>query len=282
MSTPIEADGCDIRSADLYAEGVRWLCAFVLIGVAAAASAAHAQVGEEESPLQWDDGWRVREPWDWLAAGVLGAGALTIALTAESDEGFWVRENALDQAVHRRLHARTARGRRVASILSDVTQALVVTPALFADLGLAARADRELASRLGGVSALAFATSMFLMTGAKYGFRRERPEGRRCAEGDDEEDCGGGSRYRSFFSGHSAMAFTAASLSCTYHLRMPLYGARARDIAACSTAMGFAAVTALLRIVAEKHHFSDVVVGAIVGFLSGFLLPTSLYFGFRR
>jgi len=254
----------------------------VIAGVAATAPAAHAQVVEEEPRLQWDDEWRVLEPWDWVAAGVLSAGTLTIALAADSDEGFWVRENALDRAVHRGLHARTPRGRRVAAILSDVTRGLVLTPAVFVDLGLAARSDPELAIRLGGASVLAFATTTFLMTGAKYAFRRERPEGRRCGGEDAEGDCEGGSRYRSFFSGHTAMAFTAASLTCTYHNRMPLYGTRASDIAACSTAMGFAAVTALLRIVAEKHHFSDVVVGAIVGFLSGFLLPTSLYFGFRR
>jgi len=262
---------------------VRWVFALVIGSAAlAAASPAHAQVVIDEPRLQWDDEWRVLEPWDWVAAGVLSVGTLTIALAADSDEGFWVRENRLDRAVHRGLHARTERGRRIAGVLSDVTRSLVLAPSVFVDLGLAARESPELAIRLGGVSVLAFATTTFLMTGAKYAFRRERPMGRRCDEDDDEDDCEGGARYRSFFSGHAAMAFTAASLTCTYHGRMPLYGTRASDIAACATAMGFATATALLRIVSEKHHFSDVVVGAIVGFLSGFLLPTSLYFGFRR
>ncbi len=276
----MKPERCDIGVAALYAEAVRWVLIATLGGLALSAT-AEAQVVEEPR-LQWDDEWRVLEPWDWVAAGVLSVGTLTIALAAETDEGFWVRENALDQAVHRGLHGRTARGRRVASILSDVTRGLVLTPAIFVDLGLAARSDPELAIRLGGASVLAFATSTFLMTGAKYAFRRERPMGRRCDEGIEDDDCESGTRYRSFFSGHAAMAFTAASLTCTYHGRMPLYGTRASDIAACTTAMGFATATALLRIVAERHHFSDVIVGAIVGFLSGFLLPTSLYFGFRR
>lgn len=276
----MEPERCDIGPRDLYAEAVRSVL-IAIVGVTALSATARAQVVEEPR-LQWDDEWRVLEPWDWVAAGILSVGTLTIALAADSDEGFWVRENALDQAVHRGLHARTPRGRRVASILSDVTRGLVLTPAIFVDLGLAARSDPQLAIRLGGASVLAFAASTFLMTGAKYVFRRERPIGRRCEEESEDADCSSGTRYRSFFSGHAAMAFTAASLTCTYHNRMPLYGTRAADIAACTTAMGFATVTALLRIVAEKHHFSDVVVGAIVGFLSGFLLPTSVYFGFRR
>ena len=279
----MKPETCDIGARALYVETVRWVFA-LLIGWAAltAPKDAHAQVMEEGPRLQWDDEWRVLEPWDWVAAGVLSVGTLTIAIAAESDEGFWVRENGLDQAVHRGLHARTPRGRRVAGILSDVSRALVLTPAIFVDLGLAARSNPEMAIRLGGASVLAFATTTFLMTGAKYAFRRERPFGRRCGEDSEGDECEGGSRYRSFFSGHAAMAFTAASLTCTYHNRIPLYGTRASDIAACSTAMGFATLTALLRIVAEKHHFSDVIVGAVVGFLSGFLLPTSLYFGFRR
>ncbi len=276
-------EGCDIRGWALYAGTMRWVVALV-IGTAAlsAPATASAQVVIEEDRLQWDDEWRVLEPWDWVAAGVLSVGTLTIALAADSDEGWWVRGNRLDDAVHRGLHARTERGRHIAGILSDVTRSLVITPAVFVDLGLAARESPQVAVRLGGASLLSFATATFLMTGTKYLVRRERPLGRRCDEDVEDDDCESGSRYRSFFSGHAATAFTAASLTCTYHQRLPLYGTRAGDIAACVTAMTFATATSLLRIVAEKHHFSDVVVGAIVGFLSGFILPTSLYFGFRR
>lgn len=262
---------------------MRWVLAWVIgWAVLAAPEAANAQVVIEEPRLRWQDEWRVIEPWDWVAAGVLSVGTLTIALAADSDEGLWVRHNALDRAVHRGLHGRTERGRRVAGILSDVTRGLVLAPAIFVDLGLAARESPQLAVRLSGASVLAFATTTFLMTGAKYAFRRERPIGPRCGEEPEGPGCESSSRYRSFFSGHAAMAFTAASLTCTYHQRLPLYGTRRADIAACGTAMGFATATALLRIVAERHHFSDVIVGALVGFLSGFLLPTSLYFGFRR
>jgi len=278
----MKPEGCDIRARGLYVGGMRWVVALVIgMVVLGAPTATNAQVVIEEG-LDWDDEWRTVEPWDWVTAGVLSVGTLTIALTAETDEGRWVRGNALDDAVHRGLHARTERGRRVASILSDVTRSLVIAPAVFVDLGLAGRENPTVAVRLAGASILSFATSTFLMTGAKYLFRRERPLGRRCDEDVEDDDCESGSRYRSFFSGHAATAFTAASLTCTYHQRLPLYGSRAGDIAACATAMGFATMTSLLRVVAEKHHFSDVVVGALVGFLSGFLLPTSLYFGFRR
>ena len=182
----------------------------------------------------------------------------------------------------RAFSAPTPRGRRLAAIFSDITRGLVLAAPVLIDTSLAGRADPQLLVRMGGVSLLAFAATTLLMTGAKFTFRRERPNVRRCEPESEDGECLGGRRYRSFFSGHSALAFTAASLTCTYHTRMPLYGPRAADIAGCATALGLATATALLRIVAEKHHFSDIFVGALVGFLTGFILPSALYFGFSR
>jgi membrane-associated phospholipid phosphatase len=42
--------------------------------------------------------------------------------------------------------------------------------------------------------------------------------------------------------------------------------------------MSVATATALLRIVADKHYLSDVVVGAAVGTASGLLLPLVLHY----
>ena len=256
----------------------------VVVFIWAAALPAQGQDPLPDSTdLVWSDDWNTPEPWDWVSAGVLGASTLAIFLATDSSDGWWLRRNKVDEGVLRGMQGRTDRGWRIAGILSDVTRALVLAPPLFVDTGLAARADPELALRLAGSSVLALAVTTFLMTGAKYTFRRERPNARRC-EGSDEDDdyCNSPRRYRSFFSGHAALAFTAASLTCTYHTRLPLYGPRAADLTACGAALGLATLTGVLRIVAEKHHFSDVMVGALVGMLSGFILPAALYFGFRR
>ena len=261
--------------------GMRWWVVLLLGASAAFDPAVGAAQDDMDTGLSWQPEWRAREPWDWVASGLLNIGTLAIHLAADSQDGWWLRRNRMDESILRGLSAREARGRRIAGIVSDVTRALVIAPVLI-DPGLAARDSPTLAGRMAGVSVLAFSTTLFLMTGAKYTFRRERPNVRRCEPDSEDSFCLGERRYRSFFSGHSALAFTSASLTCTYHTRMPLYGSRAADIAACGTAMAFATVTALLRIVAEKHHFSDVFVGALVGFISGFLIPTSLYFGYQR
>lgn len=75
----------------------------------------------------------------------------------------------------------------------------------------------------------------------------------------------------SFYSGHSALAFTAA-VSGAY-----LYGMRSDDRAARAAIWGFeiafAAATANLRARAGRHFYSDIVVGAVTGGAVGLLVP---------
>lgn len=67
----------------------------------------------------------------------------------------------------------------------------------------------------------------------------------------------------SFFSGHTSTAFTGAGLLCLQAERWM-----------CASGLGVAAMTGYLRIAADKHWLSDVVVGAGVGFVNGRLMPT--------
>jgi membrane-associated phospholipid phosphatase len=108
---------------------------------------------------------------------------------------------------------------------------------------------------------------------------RERPSGHDCDE-DEEYDalCRGSGRFASFFSGHTAMAFTGAGLTCAHHLYQPLFGDRVADIAACVGTLVTATTTAILRIVADRHYFSDVILSAMLGIAGGFLLPVLLHY----
>lgn len=104
---------------------------------------------------------------------------------------------------------------------------------------------------------------------------RERPYGRRCGGDLDENlsQCVANDRHYSFFSGHSAQSFGAAALTCSTHARLKLYGGGFADFAPCIMGFVLAGATATARVVADKHYFSDIVVGSSVGTLTGFLLP---------
>ena len=69
------------------------------------------------------------------------------------------------------------------------------------------------------------------------------------------------------------MSFTAASLVCMHHIHLELYGDPALDYGICGLALASAGTVGALRIVADKHWTSDVLVGTGIGLLSGLGVP---------
>ena len=59
--------------------------------------------------------------------------------------------------------------------------------------------------------------------------------------------------------------------------QLPLYAGGAWDVAASSIALGLAAVTAGLRVAADQHYLSDVVVCSALGLFSGMIVPAMLF-----
>lgn len=70
-----------------------------------------------------------------------------------------------------------------------------------------------------------------------------------------------GTDRRSFFSGHTSSAFSSAAVGCVL------------DKNFCAPGYVLAAATGYLRIAADKHWASDVLMGAIVGTASGKFIP---------
>lgn len=107
--------------------------------------------------------------------------------------------------------------------------------------------------------------AMLLDTSAKYAFGRQRPYAWRgeTRPGDRHD------RNLSFFSAHSTFAFALAASSSTLLLEQRSPQARTYAIAA----FGVAATTAYLRIAADQHYASDVLVGAAVGTFVGWAIP---------
>jgi membrane-associated phospholipid phosphatase len=92
----------------------------------------------------------------------------------------------------------------------------------------------------------------------------------------DLNDCVRSSRFRSFYSGHTSMAFTSASLVCAHRARLTLFGPTA-DVVMCAGAFVAATATATLRIMGDMHNASDVIVGALVGTAVGLGVPALHY-----
>lgn len=242
-------------------------CLLSLVFVFAASSASAQR-------LQWSDEWREPGVLDAISTGALFTGALAITLGADALASPWSEAGPIDGALAEGLSLRSARARRRASTASYVFGGLALSMP-FSDVAVAFADHTAVAGNLAQITTLSLASVTLVTSFLKYVVLRTRPSADEC----QTADCAA-SRYRSFPSGHASLAFTAASLSCTYHLRVGIYGSRAADIAACGTSLAFALTTAVLRMVARKHYLSDVLVGGALGVLAGWVLPSLLYLGF--
>src|SRR5581483_5951479 len=128
----------------------------------------------------------------------------------------------------------------------------------------------------------AFSVTQALVAVSKRVFDRQRPEAQEAScdatnASPNAAACARDDRNASFWSGHSAHAFTAAALVCTEHAELAIYGAP-WDAFACAASLTMATGVGAMRIVADRHWASDVIVGAAIGSLSGWLVPTLLRF----
>ena len=92
----------------------------------------------------------------------------------------------------------------------------------------------------------------------KYAAQRQRPYSFYSEKNDDDS-------YKSFFSGHTSTAFAIGTSTAKM---LAKYSDINKGIVWVS-ALGLASATGYLRIAADKHYFSDVFTGAIVGTIVG-------------
>lgn len=97
-----------------------------------------------------------------------------------------------------------------------------------------------------------------------------------------KEPCPGGDDFRSFLSGHAMASFTGAGLICVHHEMIPLFGGGAPDALACAWGLAAATLTGTMRIVADEHWTSDVMLGAAAGWGFGYYLPKLLHFHTKK
>lgn len=193
----------------------------------------------------------------------------------------WTGGVLLDEPVREALRARTRAGRELAARISDVLLfgALAYPVAIDAlVVGGFVHGDTDLAGQMSLVTIESYAAMRLLNDVTKMLVGRQRPYDRECRrEAAYSSSCFGTTSYQSFVSGHALATFTAAFLTCTHHAYIPLYG-EPWDAVACGGTLAAATATAVLRIVSDNHYLSDVVAGAALGAIAGFLVPWLLHY----
>ncbi len=132
------------------------------------------------------------------------------------------------------------------------------------------------------ISAETFALSSLVTTTAYDSVGRTRPSYADCQKNPQFDPQCNSSPTASFWSGHTAQAFTAAGLSCAEHAFVHIYGDPVADALGCASMITLGAGVGALRVMGDRHYATDVLVGSFVGFALGYVLPTSLYYTRRQ
>jgi membrane-associated phospholipid phosphatase len=152
----------------------------------------------------------------------------------------------------------------------------VAFPVLVDLIGMTLIGDRnkDVGLQMFAIQAQAFAITGFVTSLVKLS-GRERP----CAQPDDSAsgDANCDDPNRSYFSGHTSLAFAGAGLTCVEHRHFQSFG-RVGDPITCASALALATTTGVFRAVANRHWMSDVVTGAGVGLIAGWLMPWLMHY----
>lgn len=258
----------------------------VCLAVGASAAVARADEDARAAPANggYEVHWRRFGWWDYFStAWMLGSFyAIESGLPGPQSAPWTATVPPFDEPMRSLLAAPTRAGRERADELSDYFwYANTAYPVLIAALVPPIRGARfDMVWQLEMMNLQAYAlVSLFVRIPHKL-VGRTRPNDRGCAE-DPEYDAqcvNPGARYVSFPGGHVAVSMTGAGLTCAHHLHADLFGGGWADTSACILALMSAETVGILRLRADKHWFTDHMIGAAAGFGIGYGLPTLLYY----
>jgi membrane-associated phospholipid phosphatase len=235
------------------------------------------------SPRRWDPRWHKFGTENYVLTGVGFAAGLGAYFVPPSKTP-WQKQNSFDEWGRRTFGAATYEASRTAQDVSDVLLSLNVAYPLLVDALIVSywyRRSPEVATQIGLISLEAMAVGSMLQGPTAAFASRERPYGRECGKSipANLDDCESRDRYRSYFSGHTTIAFASATVTCSHHARHDLFGDELADGIACGAAVTSAATVGAMRIAGNKHYITDVATGAAVGTLSGLAVPWLLHYG---
>lgn len=258
------------------------LVALPLLLCSSAALADDLELESSTGAVAWQPDWRKSSLIDYSVTAVGFAAALTLHFTPNGERSEWQRPIWFDRELRAPLVADGVSGRNQAARVSDILVAAsighVVVDSTLVSMGVHGAFD--LGYEMLVMDAEAYALTMLLNGVAKRIIARERPDGSECARASSyDSTCSMKERYVSFYSGHAATSATSAGLVCAHHQQLALYGGT-WDGAACGASIVMSAFIGGLRIVGDRHWASDVLTGHLLGFASGYLIPT--LFHYRR
>jgi len=228
----------------------------------------------------WDESWPRFRVSEYVVTGLAVAGsAANYFWVSPPRSAVWRGEILFDKGARNTLMGRSESDRGRAKDLSNLLAYPLIGYSMLDGPIAAAWAvgDKDAAIQLSLINAETFAVTEALNLTVSKLMPRRRPDGAVCDPGSKyDPEC-----VRSFWSGHAANVFAAASLVCAEHGAMDLYGGNA-DAVACGTSLAVASAVGVLRIASNDHYASDVVVGAAVGAATGYLMPNLLHFKPRR
>lgn len=286
-ATPFEPNAKPTRSPTRFGgRAAAWSRRVATVGwlLAVAGLTLPAQAQDATSTTTTDTAWQAhwrRSAWpDYALTGVGFAVGATLELIEPASEPHWRGPILFDRAMRNTMVAGSSSGRNRAALISDL--------ALWGSIGhvvldatlvsMVAHRSPELGYEMLWMDAEAYAMTMLLNSVAKRLAARERPDTEACQQSSDyDRRCSSAGKYESFYSGHAALSATSAGLLCAHHQHLDLYGG-AWDGLACASAIAVTSVTGGLRIVADRHWGSDVLVGHVIGFATGYFLPTLLHY----
>ena len=261
------------------------------LAVTAPATSAHA---EDPDKVKWSDDWPRARWWEVVDVLALTAGSSLISSEWKpATKARWQGPILFDNWVRHELRGHDYITQETGSIMSDtIYKAAVLAPNVIdvylVALGVHQSPDVALEMLMINVQSLGLTGVVTLA--AEHAVGRARPYVQDCkSQGqlldshgknlfnscvtDDEE-------FQSFFSGHTAAVMTMAGTTCAHHQHLPLYGGGLADLLPCLVMVTGAFATGVGRMVSDRHWASDVLVGAAVGWTSGYVVPSVLHYGF--
>jgi membrane-associated phospholipid phosphatase len=242
--------------------------------------------------VEWNNEWPRVRLWEAIAAFTLTIGDTEIEDRVPlPTRATWNSPILFDTWARNAFRGRTAAIQSFASTSTDIMyKAGALVPFVVDDYFTAISFHRnaDVGLQLFVMDFQSFGIAGLVSLTAEHGVGRARPYTLSCdangqvldAQGHVLQTCGTGNDFRSFYSGHATATATTAGLICVHHQHLPLFGGGFADLAPCLLMIGVSAATGILRLVYDEHWASDVIVGWADGFLSGYVLPSLLHFGF--
>jgi hypothetical protein len=231
--------------------------------------------------LEWREEWPRFRQWEYVVTGASLVGlASIVALAGYPGESSEYR-NGFDDFVRDVLRGDSRETRDHARAVGDFGFRFLNLYPYFDSLVVAGLIhwNGDVAFQTFMIDTEAFAIAGFVTIGFERLVGRARPSARECeANPNYEKYCGEEDLYSSFSSGHTAIAFAGAGLTCAHHAALPLYGSRVADIGACVLAGGIAISSAVARGVNDRHWGSDLLLGSALGTFTGFFMPMWLHY----